>query len=220
MKKVVVVLIGMYLVAVGFFIGATDHAKMFDSVKWTDVGTLIVTFLGFTFGFFTYYQWLNTKRKEDSYIAAKRYIAAIDEIEENLHELRFHYDHICPVPGLVVEDKDVSIKRVEHLNTVWGNLYQARRNLYKSNRELSFWNVRLDDTAKESYESMNQHLDGISVIASALNSQLYHFVSNNMQNIGEVISHKKRFDELHSLLHGVVQDRVRRGFKSMFLFEI
>ena len=114
----------------------------------------------------------------------------------------------------------MSIKRVEHLNTVWGNLYQARRNLYKSNRELSFWNVRLDDTAKESYESMNQHLDGISVIASALNSQLYHFVSNNMQNMGEVISHKKRFDELHSLLHGVVQDRVRRGFKSMFLFEI
>lgn len=220
MKKVVVLLIGMYLVAVGFFIGATDHAKMFDSIKWTDVGTLIVTFLGFTFAFFTYYQWLNNKRKEDSYIAAKRYIAAIDEIEENLHELRYHYDHICPVPGLVIEDQDVSIKRVEHLNIVWGNLYQARRSLYKSNRELSFWNVHLDDAAKESYESMNQHLDSISVIASALNSQLYHFVSDNMRNMDEVISHKKRFDELYSQLHKVVQERVSRGFKSMFIFEI
>ncbi|ELZ1717798.1 hypothetical protein SD909_004207 [Vibrio parahaemolyticus] len=220
MKKVVIGLTGIYLVAVGFFIGVTDRESMFDSVKWTDIGTLIVTFLGFTFGFYTYFQWLNNKRKEDSYIAAKRYIASIDEIEENLHELRFHYDHICPAPGVVVEDQSVSIKRVEHLNNVWVNLYQARRSLYKSNRELSFWNVRLDDSAIKNYESMNQYLDSISVVSSALNSQLYHFVSGNMQNMGEVINHKKRFDELHSQLHEAIQHRISRGFKSMFLFEI
>ncbi|WP_429181349.1 hypothetical protein [Aeromonas salmonicida] len=220
MKKLVIVLAGLYLVAVGFFIGVTDHETMFDSVKWTDIGTLSVTFLGFTFGFYTYYQWLNNKRKEDSYIAAKRYIAAIDEIEENLHELRFHYDHICPAPGVGVEGQDISTKRVEHLNTVWGNLYQARRSLYKSNRELSFWNVRLDETAKQSYDSMNQYLDSISVVSSALNSQLYHFIRNNMQNMNEVISHKKKFDELHYLLHGEIQHRIDRGFKSMFLFDI
>ncbi|ADT88645.1 hypothetical protein vfu_B00407 [Vibrio furnissii NCTC 11218] len=67
---------------------------------------------------------------------------------------------------------------------------------------------------------MNQHLDSISVISSALNSQLYHFVSNNKQNMGEVISHKKRFDELHSQLHEDIQHRISFGFKSMFLFEI
>lgn len=220
MKELVIVLAGLYLVAVGFFIGVTDHETMFDSVKWTDIGTLSVTFLGFTFGFYTYYQWLNNKRKEDSYIVAKRYIAAIDEIEENLHELRFHYDHICPAPGVVVEGQDISTKRVEHLNTVWGNLYQARRSLYKANRELSFWNVRLDETAKQSYDSMNQYLDSISIVSSALNSQLYNFIRNNMKNMNEVISHKKEFDELHYLLHGEIQHRIDRGFKSMFLFDI
>ncbi|WP_147207667.1 hypothetical protein, partial [Pseudoalteromonas nigrifaciens] len=152
MKNVLILMVvGLYLVACGFFIGVTDRAAMFDGVKWTDVGTLVVTSLGFIFGFYTYFQWLNNKRKEDSYLVAKRYIAAIDEIEENLHELRFHYDHICPTPGLMVEDKDVSIKRIEHLNIVWGNLYQARRNLYKSNRELSFWNVCLAKEAVEDY---------------------------------------------------------------------
>lgn len=214
------VIVVLYLIAIICFIGITDHKTMFDSVKWTDIGGLIVTFLGFIFGFYTYFQWLNNKRKEDSYVAAKRYIAAIDEIDENLHELRFHYDQICPVPGLMVEDQDVSLKRVEHLNIVWGNLYQARRNLYKSNRELSFWNVHLSHASKESYDSLNKSLDDVSVVSSALNSQLYHFVSSSKQNMHEVISHKRRFDELHILCHKAIQHRVDSGFKSIFSFEI
>ncbi|PCC09922.1 hypothetical protein [Pseudoalteromonas sp. JB197] len=220
MKNVLILMVvGLYLVACGFFIGVTDRAAMFDGVKWTDVGTLVVTSLGFIFGFYTYFQWLNNKRKEDSYLVAKRYIAAIDEIEENLHELRFHYDHICPTPGLMVEDKDVSIKRIEHLNIVWGNLYQARRNLYKSNRELSFWNVCLAKEAVEDYNYLNKSLDNISVISSVLNNQLFHFVSSR-QNMDGVIREKQRFDELHDSVHKIIQHRVDCGFKSMFTFEI
>lgn len=213
------VVIGLYLVAVGFFIGATDREAMFDSVKWTDVANLIVTFFSVTFGFYTYFQWLNNKRRDDSYLIAKRYIAAIDEIEENLHELRFHYDCICPRVGLMVEDKDVSIKRIEHLNNVWGNLYQARRNLYKSNRELSFWNVSLTHEAEEDYNSLNKSLDNISVISSVLNNQLIHFV-NNRHNMDGVIKEKQRFDELHRSVYQIIEHRVDADFKSMFNFEI
>ncbi|WP_279448895.1 hypothetical protein [Aeromonas hydrophila] len=68
----------------------------------------------------------------------KKYIASIDEIEEQLHELIYQYNHICPAPGLLVESHDVSLKRVEHLYSVLEYLYQARRNLLKSHRELGF----------------------------------------------------------------------------------
>ncbi|MCS6134160.1 hypothetical protein G3496_04360 [Shewanella baltica] len=219
MKKVILAIVVFYSITVVFFIGVTEHKTMFNDVKWTDVGTLLVTFLGFAFGFYTYFQWLGNKRKEDSYISAKRYLSAIDEVEENLHELAFHYNHICPTPGLLIEDKDVSIKRIEHLHNVWGNLYQSRRNLYKANRELAFWNVELVPDAKQNYDFLNQSLDNISVVSSALNSQLHHFICKDSSNMNEVIRHKERFDELQRSAYKVAQHRIDTGFKAMFRFE-
>ncbi|WP_397377985.1 hypothetical protein [Pseudomonas sp.] len=206
------------LLAIGFYTGATEHKNIFSEVKWTDIGTLLVTFFGFAFGFFTYFQWLNGKRKEDAYLAAKKYIASIDEVEEHLHELLFQYNHICPAPGVVVENKYVSAKRIEHLNNVWNCLYQARRSLYKSHRELGFWNVRLADSFVEDYKAMNKQLDNISVVCSVLNNQLFHFIESNMENMNDVIQHKNRFDELHKEIHQVTQKRMQCGFKATFSF--
>lgn len=208
--------IALCLLVIGYCIGATEHNEIFSGVKWTDVGTLLVTFFGFSFGFFTYFQWLSSKRKEDAYLASKKYIASIDEIEEHLHELLFQYSHICPAPGVVVESKDVSVKRIEHLNNVWNYLYQARRGLYKANRELEFWNVRLTDKFSEDYKTMNKSLDNISVVSSALNNQLFHFIESNMKNMDSVIQHKNQFDELYNGIHQVTQKRVQCGFKGIF----
>ncbi|MEJ8680072.1 hypothetical protein P0C22_16145 [Plesiomonas shigelloides] len=187
-------------------------------MKWTDIGMLLVTFFGFAFGFFTYFQWQSNKRKEDAYLAAKKHIASIDEIEEHLHELLFQYNHICPAPGVAVENKDVSVKRIEHLNNVLNYLYQARRRLYKSHRELEFWNVRLTDGFSEDYKAVNKSLDNISVVSSALNNQLFHFIESDMKNINSVIQHKDRFDELYNGIHKVTQKRVQCGFKAVFKF--
>jgi hypothetical protein len=210
--------VALCLLAIGYCIGATEHENIFSEVKWTDIGTLLVTFFGFAFGFFTYFQWLNSKRKEDAYLAAKKYIASIDEIEEHLHELLFQYNHICPAPGVVVENKDVSVKRIEHLNNVWNYLYQARRSLYKTHRELEFWNVRLADGFAEDYKVVNKLLDNISVVCSALNNQLFHFIESNMENMNSVIQHKKQFDEYYNGIHQVTQKRVQCGFKAIFRF--
>lgn len=177
-----------------------------------------MTFLGFTFAFVTYFQWLKNKRKEDAYLVAKKYVASIDEIEEQLHELLYQYDHICPAPGVFVENNDVSLKRIEHLHNVWEYLYQARRNLYKSHRELAFWDVNLISDFKDHHDEINKSLDNISVVSSALNNQLFHFIKSEMKNMGEVISHKKRFDELFNKIHIVTQKRVECGFKDMFKF--
>lgn len=210
--------VALCLLVIGYCTGATEHKNIFTDVKWTDIGTLLVTFLGFTFGFFTYFQWLSSKRKEDAYYAAKNYIASIDEIEEHLHELLFQYNHICPASGVVVETKDVSVKRIEHLNNVWSYLYQGRRGLYRSRRELEFWNVRLTDEFFEDYKAVNKSLDNISVVSSALNNQLFHFVESDMKNMNSVIRHKKKFDELYNEIHQITQKRVQYGFKAIFRF--
>lgn len=218
MKYSIGFFVALCLLTIGGYIGATEYKNMFSEVKWTDVGTLLVTFFGFAFGFFTYFQWLNSKRKEDAYLAAKKYIASIDEIEEYLHELLFQYNHICPAPGLMVENKDVSAKRIEHLNNVWNYLYQARRSLYKSHRELEFWSVALADEFSEDYNAANKLLDHVSVVSSVLNNQLYHFVESNMENMGSVIQYKNQFDELYNGIHQITQKRVQYGFKAVFRF--
>ncbi|MDO8827205.1 hypothetical protein [Methylophaga sp.] len=219
MKYGIGLFVALCLLVIGYCIGATEHKNIFSGVKWTDIGTLLVTFFGFAFGFFTYFQWLSSKRKEDAYLAAKKYVASIDEIEEHLHELLFQYNHICPVPGLLVESKDISAKRIEHLNNVWSHLYQARRSLYKSHRELEFWNVKLTDVFSEDYEAVNKSLDNISVESSVLNNQLFHFIENNMENMDSVIRHKKHFDEFYTSIHKVTQKRVQCGFKAIFRFD-
>ena len=206
------------LLVIGYCIGATEHKNIFSGVKWTDVGTLLVTFWGFAFGFLTYFQWQSSKRKEDAYLAAKKYIVSIDEIEELLHELWFQYGHICPAPGLMVEKKDVSLKRIEHLNTVCVYLYQARRRLYKSHRELEFWNVSLADGFSEDYKAVNKLLDDISVVSSALNNQLFNFIEIDINNEEFVIKHKERFDDYFNRIHTVTQKRLRCGFKAIFRF--
>ena len=218
MKYVITVFVASFFLAIAFCIGATKFQGIFNGVKWTDIGSLVVTFLGFTFAFVTYYQWLKNKRKEDAYLVAKKYVASIDEIEEQLHELLYQYDHICPAPGVFVENNDVSLKRIEHLHNVWEYLYQARRNLYKSHRELAFWDVNLISDFKDHHDEINKSLDNISVVSSALNNQLFHFIKSEMKNMGEVISHKKRFDELFNKIHIVTQKRVECGFKDMFKF--
>lgn len=210
--------VALCLLVIGYCIGVTENKSIFSDVKWTDIGMLLVTFFGFAFGFFTYFQWQSNKRKEDAYLAAKKYIASIDEIEEHLHELLFQYSHICPAPGVAVENKDVSVKRIEHLNNVFNYLYQARRRLYKSHRELEFWNVRLTDGFSEDYKAVNKSLDNISVVSSALNNQLFHFIESDMKNINSVIQHKDRFDELYNGIHKVTQKRVQCGFKAVFKF--
>jgi len=218
MKYVITVLVATFLLAIAFCIGATKFQGISDGIKWTDVGSLIVTFCGFTFAFVTYFQWSKNKRKEDAYLVAKKYVASIDEIEEQLHELIYQYDHICPAPGVVVENNDVSLKRIEHLHNVWGHLYQARRNLFKSHRELAFWDVNLASDFKDHHSEINKLLDHLSVVSSSLNNQLFHYIKSKMENMGEVISHKKRFDELFNQIHTITQKRVKCGFKDMFKF--
>jgi len=218
MKYMITILVAAFLLAIAFCIGATKFQGTFNGIKWTDIGSLIVTFLGFSFAFVTYFQWQKNKRKEDAYLVAKKYVASIDEVEEQLHELIFQYDHICPAPGVFVENNDVSLKRIEHLNNVWVNLYQARRNLFKSHRELAFWNVSLVSDFKEHHNAINKSLDHVSVVSSALNNQLFHYIKSGLQNMGEVISHKKQFDALFNQIHSVTQKRVECGFKDMFQF--
>jgi divalent metal cation (Fe/Co/Zn/Cd) transporter len=58
----------------GFFIGASKFNALMGDVKWTDVGSLVVTTFGLVFALLTYFRWLKSKIKDDAYLAAKRYL--------------------------------------------------------------------------------------------------------------------------------------------------
>lgn len=211
-------LVAVCLFALGYYIGATEYEGAFTGVTWTDIGTLFVTFFGFAFGFLTYFQWQSGKRKEDAYSAAKHYVAALDEVDEHLHELLFQYNHICPASGVVLEGKDASSKRFEHLNSLWHYLYEARHNLHKAYRELSFWHVKLSHESAKDYNQTLTLLSDISVVCSALNNQLFQLISNDAGGTSGVARAKERFDELYNELHQIAQRRVQHGFKAMFRF--
>ncbi|WP_410499089.1 hypothetical protein [Chitinibacter sp. S2-10] len=218
MKSVALVIIVACSLAIGFYVGATEYKDAFSGIKWTDVGTFLVTFFGVIFGFYTYFQWLNNKYKEDAYLAAKKYIASIDEIEEQLDELLFQYNHICPAAGLVVENIDISLGRIKHLDSVCNLLYQARRNLNKSHRELEFWNVFLTNEYTKKHLEINKALANISSISYTLNNQLFHFIKSGMENTSDVTQHKSRLDEECRLMHKYTQERIQKGFQVIFEF--
>lgn len=211
-------LVAICLFALGYYIGATEYEGAFTGVIWTDVGTLFVTFFGFAFGFLTYFQWQSNKRKEDAYSAAKQYVAALDEVDDHLRELQMHYNHMCPAQGAPVASRGLSGKRIEHLNSIWNYLYQARRALYKAHRELDFWHVKLINGFADDYINTVALLSSMSVACAALNNQLFHLIHSEMENMSEVIQHKEQFDELYNQIHQVAQRRVQYGFKAMFRF--
>lgn len=204
----------------GLFIGASEYKSTFVDVKWTDIASLSVTFFGFSLAFFTYHQWLRNKKKEDSYFAAKKYLAAINQVQETLNELFFHYNHICPSPGLAVEQKDVSLQRLDHINKVWHDIYYTRMSLMKAKTELEFWNVSLTDEFAEKHEVFVKELSNISVVATVLNSKLFHFINNDRTNINDVIHQKSMFDEYYRILVGVAHKRITMGFEKVFKFKL
>lgn len=222
MKHWFVILSGLCLLLIGILIGATAFENTLSAVLWTDIATFLVAFFGVAFGFFTYFQWLNDKRRDDAYLAAKKYHAAIDEISQYLHELLTQYDHISPPPGTVIETDGPSIKRIEHLHTVWNLLYQARRICHASHRELGFWGARLADRFEEDYKAMNRLLDQIALKSSTLNSQLLDACKDDQHQrkaIEEIVHSKHQFEQLHSELHQILQRSLRCDFKELFRFD-
>ncbi len=212
------ILLAIGLFAFGFHMGATEHTQAFSDIKWTDVGALVVTAFGFSFGFLTYFQWLGGKRKEDAYLAAKKYITALEEVEEHLHELLLQYNHIFQKATLSKGGKNTSTKHIEHLSSIWNHLYQDRRNLYKAHRELEFWNVKLNPEFAEDYQTMKQLVKDISLLCSSLNHYLSHFIDNNKEDGHLVVEHKEEFDRLYEEIHQLAKKRVQSGFTAIFKF--
>ncbi len=203
----------------GLCIGASEYRSALSGIKWTDVASLSFTFFGFCLAFYTYSQWLNNKKKEDSYLIAKKYLSAIDQVRECLNDLSYHYHYLCPVPGLLVETKEMSAQRIEHVNKVWHELYQSKVKVLNSKRELAFWKVSLTEDFSEKHDSFIKALDSISVVSNCLNSQLYHLLLKDGGNMNEVEREKKMLDEKFFAAHKIISERIDMGFENVFSFK-
>ena len=66
---------------------------MIDSIS------VFLTFVGLCFALYTYRQWLSEKKREDRYVAAKKYVLAMDHLRDVIEELDLHFSSMCPSPG-------------------------------------------------------------------------------------------------------------------------
>lgn len=205
--------------AFGLCIGATDFSVTFNTVKWTDVASLLVTFSGFCLAFITYNRWLSAKKKDDSYQVAKKYIASLDKIRDQIRDFGFHYHSMCPAPGIIVESKDVTEQRIQHVNHIWHQLFLSRDELVNAKYELSFWNVSLSKEFDEKHQLLLKEMQTISVITTCLNSQLFHFHLKDSDNMQEVIREKNLFDVHSDNLENIIHERIEMGFEKIFLFK-
>jgi hypothetical protein len=204
---------------VGLCIGATEYKNILTGIKWTDVAMLVVTLLGFTLAFYTYHQWLNNKKKEDSYQVAKKYLSAIDQVRGGLDELFFHYSSLCPAPGVIDESKEVTKQRIEHVNKVCHELYQSKILVQNSKREFAFWKVSLTEEFSEKHEILIKELGNVGVISGCLNNQLFRFHLNDAGNMNEVTREKAMLDSKFLLIYNIIDERIDMGFEKVFSFK-
>ncbi len=207
------------LIFIGIFIGVSINVDFTIDAKWTDIFASIVTVAGVTLAYVTFIRWVGNKKKDDSYLAAKEYLASLNEIREVVREISFQYSHLSPAPGVLVEEKEVSNERIKQANKLSHQLYLSRVNISNRKNELNFWNVKLSESFKEKHEVFVKDVTNLNVVITGLNSQLYHFYnSSDEDRIKGVLRHKKMFDDNLDSLITFLEARIEMGFENVFIF--
>lgn len=212
------ILLALLIFLIGFLTGSTKFTDTFKDIKWTDCASLTVTFLGFCFAFITYQQWLQNKKKDDSYHAAKKYLASLDKVRELLESLSLQYNHMCPAPGQIVETQEVITQRIEYLNQLWFQFDLSKSEILNSKEELSFWDVSLKEEFNKKHEEQLKHLRNLRVISIGLNSQLSLYHLEERSDSQNVISEKELFDSSYRSIVEITIERRKSGFDNMFTF--
>lgn len=126
---------------------------------------------------------------------------------------------MCPAPGVIVESKEITAQRLEHVNKVWHELYKSKVMVLNSKQELAFWKVSLTEDFGKKHDEFIKALDEISIISDCLNNQLYHYHINEAGNIDEVVREKSILDDKVSLAYKIINERIDMGFEKVFLFK-
>ena len=203
---------------IGVLVGALDYRKAIDDVKLTDVISALLTFLGIFLAYFSYHRWLSDKKREESYLVAKKYLSAMDQAKELADELTLHFRGMCPSPGLIIEHEEVYARKIERVHDVWGQLYEAMMSIKKSQRELSFWNVSLSKNFKLLHEQLNTELRSLAVITETLNNRLFHYHIKGAEIRSEVLREKEMFDSRMLAVNEIFEQRATLGFDKVFVF--
>ena len=204
----------------GVFCGASDYKGAFPQIKWTDVASLLITFSGFCFAFFTYLRWLTTKKQEDAYLVAKKYLLAMDNIQNALLKLNDYYYSICPAPGLPVQHKDNLQIKMNYIGQIGENLRDSGKDLIKAKSELVFWHVKLSERYCKKHDAFIRQVDIINMTIFILNNKLYRYINDtNGETIQAVINEKNEFDKRYQILQSLTDERMKLGFEKIFQFQ-
>jgi len=203
---------------VGLCVGALNFRSVLHGVSFADMTLVLLTYLGICFAAHAYYRWLDEKKREDSYQSTRNYLEAVDEAQESLRILKEQFNLMCPAPGVIIESSDTSLRRLGQINDIRDRLHQALMSVLGSRRELKFWRVSLVPEFQGNHESMVREIRNLSVIASTLENQLFHYKIGDGENMKEVIREKEMFDEKMKALSDITESRIERGFEGVFSF--
>ena len=190
-------------------------------VSLTSIITSCTGIAGFFLAFLTYSQWLTNKRKDDSYLFAKNYLTALNDIREILGEINFQYGRLCPVPGLAVEPEEIMKNRIENVNILKEKFSLANRNLIYARSELAFWKVKLVDAINKKHEALTKDLRDIYIVIDCLNHQLciFYLSTSCNKDTQQITIHKKKFDEDFNSVMSILNERLSQNFEDFFIFE-
>ncbi|PKR56070.1 hypothetical protein [Thalassospira marina] len=216
----------IFLTLTAFITGSTIGASLeegslrnlLNQEKATDIISSLSTFIGVLFAIYTYRRWVDGKRKDDSYLAAKKYLTCTDEIEDILQEMNFQYKHICPAPGVIAEDNEVSMQRINHLIISRDKLSHSMLKHKKYHRELKFWNVYIKEKFKTDHIQINISISEILTISRILNNQLYHLINHNPCDKKEITFSKNRFNKNLDSIQKINKIRNDSEFSDFFEF--
>ena len=211
----------MSFLFVGLFLGILANLNYSIEAKWTDIFTLFVASAGVVLGYITFFRWVGNKKKDDSYLSAKDYLSALNEIRELIREIDFQYSHLCPAPGLLVEPLEITNERLERLEQLKHQLYEARVNLHHCKDELSFWNVKLSDSFTDKHDQFVKDITNLNTVMTGFNSQLYHFYNSEEEEgrSQSVQRHKKMFNDYLIPAFDFLDSRIKMGFENVFIFQ-
>ena len=190
---------------------------MDNSVKWTDIGTFLVSLVGLLLAYIKTTQWLRLKKKEDAYYVSKRYLDALDGLAEILSKINYEYFYLCPVAGSVVESSEKVLERIMKVEGLTGPvIYDGIRSLVNVRHQLGFWGVSLRDQYVQKYDLMIQYANDILTISFAMNTQLRSLYFDEWKWIENVSASKKMFDEKYEAIMNMLTYQKDDKFEDIF----
>jgi hypothetical protein len=212
----ILLLIGFGFI-IGFFIGSTKFNAAMGDVKWTDVGSLLVTLSGLILAVVTYTRWSKTKIQDDAYLTAKQYLSLILSLKSQIFNLAAEFNHLVPQPGKLVEDETTVHARINRCNDIYSSLVKNGLEISIVKEQLKFWRIDLTKNGEELHNNLIKLLNDHLIYSDVMNINVkYHYFSDKSK-ILELTLELEKWRNSAKLIIEAHEKILSTGFSGLFI---